>query len=69
MNAAERPTSNDPLSKLGPSAIYLTMSPRGLQAAVARGDIAFVRVSARRIAFRLSELNRYAAAREQRVAR
>ena len=59
---------NDPLLKTRPAAHYLAFSERGLQAAVARGDIAFVRVSKRRIAFRLSELNRFAEARTQRAA-
>ena len=60
---------NDPLLKTRPAAVYLAFSERGLQAAVARGDIAFVRVSPRRVAFRLSELNRFAEARTQRTGR
>ena len=58
---------SDPLWNLKKAAEYLSISPRTLQAAASARTIGFVRASKRRIAFRLSELNRYADSRTQRA--
>ena len=67
MAQANAAASEDPLWPLKRAAEYLSISPRTLQAAASARLIGFVRASKRRIAFRLSELNRYADARTQRA--
>ena len=61
--------TSDPVWNLRKSAEYLSVSPRTLQSAASARLIAFVQVSTRRIAFRVSELNRYIESRTQRAAR
>lgn len=60
---------DDPLYGGRQAATYLNISLRTLQCIAAAGGIDFVRVSARRVAYRLSTLNRYIESRTQRAAR
>jgi excisionase family DNA binding protein len=57
--------TGDPLRNLRDAAAYLTLSTRTLEGLVAAGAIEFVRVSARRIAFRQSFLDQFVRARTQ----
>ena len=54
---------NDPLLTTAAAAKALSVSERTLRAIYERGEIAYVRVSPRRIAFRQSDIDKYIADR------